>query len=473
MQLQNQTSTCTSKGKYSYITIPTVLLFEKLLPFHNQNTENTEAEKNITNYPKRIIMDESGREKIKNMPVILNPDGSIFKHGSLYLLSKATCYNPASEATLKHHAKNLVDFLNTLHIAEIDYLQTPVRTYLRPTYFYKSELFEKTQTGELATSTANGRIGSMIGFYREMQQRHDFHPTQKLWNEKTYHITYQDERGFNRDKATISTDLKIKSAPETPSGQYIIDGGKLYPYSKEQQLTLIESLFSTKNSEMILAVLIALTSGARSQTTFTLRHENIVNPETHKGDEVKILIGHGTNVDNKFGKRMNIYIPAWLNRILYTYINSERHIKRCRKFDGHTAEAQYIFLTQHGNPYYISKMDERRGQNKPIQDGYSIRQFSSKTLQSEINKSDSRFDFRFHNLRATFCMNIIEEKLRILPEKPESHLIAIEYTKRRMGHSDIKTTERYFRFRKESELIATAQSDFEKHLEKIAGKHEY
>ncbi|MBI6950432.1 site-specific integrase [Pseudomonas koreensis] len=242
----------------------------------------------------------------------------------------------------------------------------------------------------------------------------------------------------------------------------------MYPYSEEQQRGLIKSLYETQNTEMILSFLVALTSGARSLATYTLRTSDILNPDAVKGSEIAIKIGRHTTVDNKNNKKMQIYIPAWLNRLIYTYIHSERYKRRVAKAGQPTDGAQYVFLTSHGNPFHISKGDMRRGQGQQIQEGNSVRKFISSRLQPALNKLESPFKFRFHNLRACFGMNLLEEHIKGLP--PGSHLIAraLGKVQQRMGHAHISTTERYLNYREDKKLTFQAQSMFEQHLQTLS-----
>jgi hypothetical protein len=460
-------------GQFRYVVLPIVTLFEKAREVHGSRrvqTDHSEEYGNETTYKTNAITDENGKTSLRNIPVILNPDGSIWKHGSLYILSRAMSYDPPKDQTLEKQAKNLVHFRNTLALENKDYLSTPLRRHLRPTYFYKSILVDKIEEGTLKPRTANGKIGSVIGLYRYLISRHDFHPTQKLWEEKTRIIHSINSKGFQFNKTVVLTDLTVKYSYEEPTGEYITDDGKLTPYEEDHQKTLIKVLWETKNTEMILGCYVAITSGARLQTVFTLRHENIPDPETVRGTEIQIRIGRGTNVDNKFDKGMNIYIPAWLNSLIYTYIHSERHKHRCGRFDDFHGDSQYIFLTQHGNPFYISKRDERRGLNAPIQDGYSVRQFVKKSLAPLLESKKAEFKFRFHNLRATFCMNLLEEKLKQLPDlRDEAKVMRVlGFVQKRMGHSDLSTMQRYLNYKNEKAMTVAAQSKFEKHLQEMA-----
>jgi hypothetical protein len=470
--LVNKTQRQVPIRNYRYVTLPLVSLFKKSSDADAEESFGQEAII-LGKYIIRPLKGENGKDTIRNLPVILKPDGSIWRHGSLYLLSRANDYDAPSDQTLKGHAKKLVHFMNTLAKDGIDYLATPKRKGARPTYFYKSELTYQVNSNLLAASTANGRTSSVVNFYRWMQGRHDYYPTEALWKEVRCRIPYQDKKGFYKERNVITTDLRIKITSEESTGEYVVDGGKLYPYSQEQQKAIIQSLIKIDNTEMLLSFLVSNTTGARLSTTFTIRHADVKDPQSQKGSEVAVSIGRGTNVDNKFNKGMTIYIPAWLNAMLYAYINSTRHKRRIEKATQLADAQQYVFLTQHGNPYYISSRDDNRGQTQPIQDGYSIRQFVSKQLQPILDKLEKPFKFRFHNLRACFCMNLIEQRVKNLPNDSDAMFAAIEYVQKKMGHSDMITTQRYFRYRENKKITLQAQNDFELHLQTLAESHVY
>ena len=459
--------------KYRYVTLPNVSLFRK--SYSTDDDGGTEVGATVVGkYVITPFKGSSGSTEARNVPVILKPDGSIWKHGSLYILARATDFDPPSDQTLKGYAKSLVDYMNTLAQDDVDYLATPKRQGARPTYHYKAELSFKVNVNEIAASTANGRISAVVNFYRWMKDRYDYHPTEALWNEKVYKIPYQDKRGFYRNRPVITTDLRIKASTEDPTGEYVIDEGKLYPYSQEQQIALVQALVASGNTEMFLSFLLSIFTGSRISTTFTIRRSNIIDPETVNTNEIAVRIGRGSLIDNKLNKSMLIYVPAWLNAVLYFYINSERYKRRAARSSNQEGGEQYVFLTQHGNPYYISKNDRERGQGKPIQDGYSVRQFASKKLQLLINQTDKPFKFRFHNLRASFCMNEIDQRLQGVRNGDTDKVFAVLTTvQERMGHADFTTTQRYFRYREQREVSLQAQSKFENHLQTLAENYVY
>ncbi|RMR86305.1 site-specific integrase [Pseudomonas coronafaciens] len=467
----NQKPRQTPYRKYRYVVLPIIPIFKAEKPTDDDSLLDRAVVQG--KYIIQPFKSDSGKSELRNIPVILKPEGTIWHHGSLYLLSRASEYNPPSDQTLRSTAKALVDYINTLTADQVDYLSTPLRKSLRPTYHYRAELEERINGNLLAISTANSRISAVVNFYRWMKDRFDYHPTQDLWIDEKRYIRYSNRQGFSSGKEVITTNLHIKQSEQVNTGEYIVDGGKLYPYCEEQQRALIKVMFEIQNTEMILSFLVALTSGARSLATYTLRISDIVNPEAVKGTEVSIRIGRQTAVNNKDNKVMNIYIPSWLNRLIYIYINSERYQRRSRKAEQPSDGAQYLFLTSRGNPFHISKNDMRRGQGSPIQDGNSVRKYISETLQPALNKLDSPFKFRFHNLRACFGMNLLEEKIKGLPVNSVAYSRALGKVQQRMGHANRTTTERYLNYRENKELTFQAQSMFEQHLQDIAENYVY
>jgi hypothetical protein len=74
-----------------------------------------------------------------HFPVLINNDGNVWKHGSLYLLSKLKKYQKPSPKTLDSIATDLKHFKEYCENEDIDYLSAP-RKVLRPTYLYRSYL---------------------------------------------------------------------------------------------------------------------------------------------------------------------------------------------------------------------------------------------------------------------------------------------------------------------------------------------
>lgn len=64
--------------------------------------------------------------------------------------------------------------------------------------------------------------------------------------------------------------------------------------------------------------------------------------------------GPGTGIDTKFNKQGTLHIPKYLYEKLMVYVQSPRYASRCNKNNISNKEDQYLFLTQHGQPFYVS-----------------------------------------------------------------------------------------------------------------------
>jgi integrase len=324
--------------------------------------------------------------------------------------------------------------------------------------------------GEISTSTLKRKISSVIGFYRYLMNVQKVRFKFSLWEEGITSIAYLDSKGFMKKKEVITTDLS-KTAPiqaQTYSdNKFIKDGGKLAPLTEDKQIILLKCLNNISNKEMMLGFLISLFTGARIGSVFTLRLKHFEN-EVIQGneDDIPIKIGFGTDCDTKGDKRYLLYFPIWLYKSIKIYLSSPKATKRREKakhiFDNENI--QYVFLSNRGAPYYVSKSDPYKIQYRDIPNGNTIRLFIGKTLKKEFEKINEAIDFSFHDLRATFGMNTLN---RLLPfvEKGEVDIIfVLHYIKERMGHSSLTTTEKYLNFKKVNKIKFKIQDDFETRL---------
>jgi hypothetical protein len=242
--------------------------------------------------------------------------------------------------------------------------------------------------------------------------------------------------------------------------------------SPSEQKALIEVLIELGNYQMTLIHLIALFTGARIQTILTLRvhHVRIELPE--ELTEVRFLAGPGTSVDTKADKRLSIFIPRWLYEKLRIYSYSKDSIKR-RLRAGDDSEDQYLFLSNHGSPLYTSKTDQLKfdGENKSrhINSGQNVRQFISRRVipQMRMKLDTPSFKYKFHDLRATYGMNLTDQKLHLVQDEIITLHQAREFVKSRMGHQSHVTTDLYLNYRQNIELARQVQYQFEDHLRSL------
>ncbi|EBV3304134.1 site-specific integrase [Salmonella enterica subsp. enterica serovar Enteritidis] len=416
---------------------------------------------------------------IHTLYVILQPDGSIWRDGSLYLYSLSVEQGKKAP-TLENIAGDLCDFMNKMQEGGRDYLNFEGESYSRPTYYYKAQMKKAIQRKErsgttgsgekLGRGTANRKITSMIGFYRWMVNTGRFKPQQAMWVSTTKYISYDDRHGFRQSREIICTDLTFRKVAAISIGDYIEDGGKLYPIPRENQQALMAALVRLHNPEMLLIYIIALATGMRIQSILNLRYhcirQDVGSPENKNRNALyAITIGGLTNVGAKGGKEQHVLMPAWLHYRLTIYLNSQRYKDRNMKSPIRNIYDQYLFLTRTGKPYYVAEEDsELFGYSN--ERGSAIRQFATKILQ-ELAKEGLAFKYQFHDLRATFSMNLIEDNMKLVEKGEMSQLQLLDLVRRRLNHSSVDVSMRYLRFRLDHPLVAHAQSEFESHLEGV------
>jgi integrase len=404
-------------------------------------------------------------QKCTHFPVLLNSDGSPWNHGTLYLLSKLELTNPLSPKTLDSIAIDLVNFKNFIDIQELNYTEIPKRKFNRPTYQYRAHLQDLISSGHVSSSTASRRMSSIINFYRWLAKQHDCHFEYSPWSEKDMYIRFSDHAGFTQMKKIKTTDLKVNVQRQS-CRKHIQDGGKLRPLDKAEQERILKALVSINNPEMKLAFLIALTTGARIQTVFTLKRKDFLTDLKDKEHSFTLKVGRGTGIDTKYEKQMCIYIPNWLHKLIKTYSLSERCKRRIKKASKNFAlvNEDYLFLTQAGWPYYMRSNDPNISKFRNPPRGGAVRQFIKAQLIPELCKTGDAFPFSFHDLRATYGINLLEEKLCSIEDGRDKLFDVLMLIRERMGHSSIASTERYLNYRKQNEFIVNAQSKFEKFI---------
>lgn len=389
-------------------------------------------------------------------PALLLDDGSPWRHGNLYLLSKieATHHNGVVDAqTLMTIARELRLFMEELKKAGLHYLEFPTRKLRRPTYFYAALLNREVDAGKIEESTKEKKLGCVFGFYSWLRNQHDFSPENLLWDETTKVISYLDDKGFEHQKTFVKNSLRgsRSGAIKTFEDGTINDGGVLRPLDRNEQMSLIDCLSQTGTTELQLMCLISLVSGARTQSVLTLRTQHIRQDAKENGTRKFALpIGRGTGVDTKKSKRHVLFIPEWLHYRLAVYVASPRYQSRINKATPDVQKNDYIFITKDGVPFYSAKDDKATADYTNIPKGDALRQTIRRELQPLLDKCPTPFKFRFHDLRATFGMNYAEDLWARIDKNELNFISALNKLKERMGHSKIETTLNYLNYRRSS-----------------------
>jgi len=458
-------STSHSTGRYRKILLKNIVPWRRC--FDEDRNLSIDGMPDIlseaTGRPFYAVSPIDNLERLDRHHVIIGPDDEIWREGSLYLYRRATIdgLTPSCIAGL---AGDLCDFANTLHENNMNMWVFQGPKIKRPTYFFKSVLKQRIIRNENCTDTCNRKLSAMIGFYRSESDR-GYKPQQDMWVTNKKMVRYQDKLGYTHLKEVLSTDLQFKKPKSSgiDDGKYIIDGGKLQPIGSENQKHLMSALAASDNTEMLLMHIVALTGGPRIQTILTMRHSSINKAATEHGISLYGFdAGDGTLVDTKSGKKEYIALPEWVHHLITTYLGSKRYKERQAKSVIGTIEDQYIFLTKSGSPYYIASKD-RALFNSSSEAGSAIRQFKSKTIDPLLKKEGCFFEYRFHDLRATFGMNLYEG----LKKTGMSELAILDTIMRRLNHGSIEVTMRYLKFKPQKDQLAAAQSAYEEHLKSI------
>lgn len=425
---------------------------------------------------------DSEELELPQFPIIL-VDGIPWDHSVRYLFDRATDLNSVQIKTIVGIARDLCGFRRWTEEFEVNYLecerrpQSPVRKYRR-------FLLHRT---DYAPGTIKRKLTHLVAFYRWLISSEKIEFSMPLWTEQR---STQRADSWSNDWATYptnSTDVqRVRGVGVNRASGYdgvILDGGELTPYSMEEQKLIVAALVEIGNVEMMLSFWVALFTGARMQTVFTLRAVHFQRKLEQGENEVVIYAGpwpsrgrkteivkNARLVDTKLEARLRIYFPYWLYQKIQIYLKSERYLKRVEasvQF-GTDVDSQYVFLTTRGLPYYCSKNDPTISRYRYPPEGGSVHKFIAQQLAPKLLRKGFEAKFKFHNLRASYGMNIVRRHIQNAG-KPGylsiGELFAL--VKSRMGHLNLSVTQRYLDFDKDFELAKTLQGEFEEVLVKL------
>ena len=409
-------------------------------------------------------------------PIIVQGDGQPSEIFNLYLMKKLQQTIQYDFKTFASIANQLIDFQRFLEDEKLDCLKFNKLKQLNAIFKYRTRLIDQVNAGLIGASSARGRINAVVNFYR-------FLVIEDLVDHQRYGIPFQDvykyiavdnEFGARRKMAIKSHDLAIHVPAKAHNSEAIVDGGELSPLTVEEQTIVLKAL-QQSSREYQLMFYLALFTGARLQTICTLRIENLFNRESDSHGFIRLPVGAGTGVDTKFQKPMTLLIPNWLAQDLKIYINSEQARQRRQKSNYGDSDENYVFLTKLGTPFYTSKAEQQKltekiktsdlfGTRLKIYEGEAVRSYLKVVLLPEIRLIDPQFQhFKFHDLRASFGMNLLESQLQHLPEG-HNHMTAVEYVQARMGHRNISTTLQYLNYKSRLEWRSKIQHEYESSL---------
>lgn len=417
------------------------------------------------------------RGRFNLYPLVRDAVGVPWAEANVFILAKLEEAMKLRMSTFSGAADGLRTFRTFLDEKGIDWTVFPAHKLLRPTYRFNGHLRHAIEAGKCADTTARRWMSAVVAFYKWCDEEGVFHPAHEPWKETDRFVEMKDAKGFSFAKKVKTTDVAIKVVKQDdPYTGYIEDGGKLKPLNEDQQMWVLEALVTEGNTEMTLIHLLALFTGARIQTvlTFCVRHAQLEIDDDMEG-ELRFPVGPGTGVDTKWDKQMTLHIPVWLYRQLQTYSFSERAIGRRRKARGGDTEDQYLFLSERGAPLYRSKADvdvfdpdldvhhEKQGQ--------ALRQFITDRVLPFVNSRHAgSFHYQFHDLRASYGMNLTDHQQTLVARGEVTSHQAREFVRVRMGHSSAAVTDRYLNYRSNLHLARMAGQGYDERLKALAQK---
>ena len=440
----------------------TTVELKGLTPFTKSDKVPIEAMVSVLTEPPLVYpISYQDEDYIQGMKIILQPDGTPWVEGNLYLFWRAKQYPKLAAETLGAEAANLAEFKNVMLDHNLDHLDFSGREFERPTYRFKANFKLAVARSERGAEGVNNKIRAVIRYYRWRMRYRNFTPAKPPWKETIAHISRLDRHGFTRTREVITTDLTFPKNKDE-SSDFIYDGGKLRPLHKSEQDAVVKALLLVSNIEMLLLFILALFSGMRIQTVLTIRVGNIVEASADDTGTYSISAGQGSLVDTKYGKKQSIQVPGWVHHRLFTYHQSDRYQSRKARALKRDESEQYVFLSRTGKPMYVSHLDKDK--YKSHEKGSAVRKFIRDTLTPRLKADDHHFTFSFHDLRASFGMNLVDERRDLLAQGKIGYLELIDYVAKRLHHSSRKTTMSYLDYRRVNEMVHEADSDYQMHI---------
>jgi integrase len=246
--------------------------------------------------------------------------------------------------------------------------------------------------------------------------------------------------------------------PEVRLGFVREYGEELRPLTNKELHELLSVIEKANWSQLErLIITTAITTGARKQTVLTLRRRHLqqmISQGPERDGSYRLHVGQGTGVDTKFGKRQILYFPARLVQKLAVFAASSFCKVRLDRFrstfqrsfpdlEMPSDENNYLFLSDRGNCFYMSKDDVRY----PFVRSAPIGQITDHMKRKLLKQSSSNFprDFKFHWLRATFGYLIYQWLVPYLQDGTIKLGEEIGIIQKRMHHERRETTENYLK----------------------------
>lgn len=395
---------------------------------------------------------EGTGQHLGKLPLLFTADGSSIGVANNWLIHlKANLH----KKEVNTQAQALLHYFTFLNDIGMSWDEMPISIRIRPTYAFRKHLREMFKRGELARSTANSYMGSVINFYKFYLARDHFfaYPPFK-YEVVRLHKSSSHEYMRCQFIHVDTTDLRLKLPSDT---RHFGLSRKLVPLSSKEW-GIVESVYRIRgvgiskiagqdnevvlSEECKLAIELSRYSGLRRSEIITLGAKEIYKPDAEQLKKKYLINTEGLlldprqGVETKNGTTRTAEIHSELMQNLYDYINSSRYIKRRKRYEELYPENKDnppLLLTQNGKPYATKTLDARWGE-----------------IRNAVRKELPNFSHKFHNLRSTYAV----ERLKELLDAGIKEGKALDYLQSVMGHKSRSTLLGYLKFCEEETMTA-------------------
>lgn len=434
-------------------------------------------------------------DSVYHLPFLFNDDGSPWYEANLFFyrlsIDEADGYKTTDE--LRRKASMLLDYKMYCDDEGIDYLDfSSPRPGPRPSYRYFIHLLYRNDISGL---NLNQRTSVVHSFYKSIAELPGFNlDIKRVDKTRMAFITF--ENGYSKQVEIRNQTVNVSHQKKpVPLGYVRDDGEDLRPLSNTHRDELIEVLDNYFSVDERLIHLIALNTGARKQSIFTMRikHVKQLVKLLKLGDEAKILgdnsqkfeegifsdgtlplkAGPKTGMDTKFDKPQTLRFPKKLAKQIETYAFSKEAKNRRKLFKEQHGDIlkdddMYLFLSSKGNCHYMAKEGDPRYRQVKSRPKGEHTDYLKKKLFKYVSASFPR-SFTFHWQRATFAYKlyqhliphvVYDKKVKLKPGqlRPGEEIRRIQ---QRLHHKDRETTENYLKLFVDFDEKMAAQNKYE------------
>lgn len=314
-------------------------------------------------------------------------------------------------------ARGLRLYFDFLEMIGKSWLDGSDEVFNRPIYLFSKYLKSFFEKGEIAGTVAVNYFNSVARFYQfHLEKGQIFNGVPISFIKKKIEINTNSLVNHISKYA-----IEISTADCAPNIPFNSKSSELKPLSKEHLKLLFKCLKEKSTREFFLICFIAQTTGLRAGEIADLKLEQVSKYDDE--DVFDLYVGPQVGHKTKGNQNGIIKVNKTVMNIIQEHITSSEYLKRLNKFKG---EKPFLFLNRKGNQY--------------TQEIISV--MFNQFMNQHLKPIDSKFNYKFHDLRATFGVAIMKACL----DAKMSRTDALAYTQNQMRHKGIETTLHYLEY---------------------------